>query len=556
MNSESFFENFELLAESPNGIKMLREMILQMAVQGKLVEQDASDETAEVLLEKIRVEKARLVKKGKIRKSKALSSIEESEILHDIPSNWTWVKIGEIADYNGTDNVQSENISEDAWLLDLADIEKDSSKILQRALFKERKSKSTKSHFKAGDILYGKLRPYLNKVVVADEDGYCTTEIVPIRIYCGVDSKYLMYALKRPDFLDYVNSKTYGVKMPRLGTDDAINALVPLPPLEEQKRIVAKVDQLMILCDQLESFQQTKNKSCIQLNNSALSKMLDAGSPDEFAEHWQLVCENFDLLYDNPDNVKALKQVILQLAMQGKLVEQDENDAPVEVLLEKIKVEKERLVKEGKIKKIYKSPEIEKSENPYEIPDNWKWIRFGEVATIESNLVKPSMYLDLPHVAPNNIEKGTGKLLEYTTIREDGVTSPKHYFYPGQLLYSKIRPNLSKVVIIDFEGLCSADMYPIRSHIETRYLHLYFLSEMFLNQVISDDNRVAMPKVNQQQLVTILVPLPPLEEQKCIVAKVDKFMALCDQLEAKIRQAQSDSDVLMEVSLKKVLGEG
>jgi len=154
---------------------------------------------------------------------------------------------------NGAKKVSSSEIPEDAWLLGLEDIEKDTSRIIQRVTFKDKRSKSTKAKFEEGDVLYGKLRPYLNKVIVADKDGFCTTEIVPLKGYYGLFPKYLMYALKRPEFLEYVNSKTYGINLPRLGTEDARSALIPLPPLEEQKRIVAKVDQLMALCDELEA---------------------------------------------------------------------------------------------------------------------------------------------------------------------------------------------------------------------------------------------------------------------------------------------------------------
>lgn len=141
------------------------------------------------------------------------------------------------------------------------------------------------------------------------------------------------------------------------------------------------------------------------------------------------------------------------------------------------------------------------------------------------------MYPQHPHVAPDNIEKGTGRLLQYRTVIEDNVRSSNHLFFPGALLYSKIRPNLSKAVLVDFEGLCSADMYPLLIHIESRYLHIFILSRAFIDQVLVNDNRVAMPKVNQEDLSNILVAVPPLAEQKRIVVKVDHLMSMLDDLE-------------------------
>ena len=187
-------------------------------------------------------------------------------------------------------------------------------------------------------------------------------------------------------------------------------------------------------------------------------------------------------------------------------------------------------------------PAIEGDETPFALPDGWQWGRFVDVATIASNLVHPKDYLDYPHVAPDNIEKFTGKLLPYRSVREDKVSSANHKFFSGQIVYSKIRPNLAKAVIVDFEGLCSADMYPINVHIFSQYLLLYMLSETFLSMAVKTDTRVAMPKINQDELNKILVPVPPLEEQKRIVAKVDELMRLCDELEAR-QQARRESRV-------------
>lgn len=181
------------------------------------------------------------------------------------------------------------------------------------------------------------------------------------------------------------------------------------------------------------------------------------------------------------------------------------------------------------------------------------WARFGEVATIASNLVQPHDYLDYVHVAPDNIEKQTGRLLACRTVREDEVKSANHLFYNGQIIYSKIRPNLAKATIVDFDGLCSADMYPINAHIDTEFLLKYMLSSTFLSMAVKSDTRVAMPKINQDELNKILVPVPPLEEQKRIVAAVKRLMALCDELEANLRQYESDGEQLLRAAVRSLL---
>ena len=252
---EDYGKNEEILSEMNQKLpKQIRQSILQYAVQGKLVEQDPTDEPASELLKRIRAEKEQLIKDGKIKKEKPLPPITQDEIPYELPQGWEWVRLGEVINYGSTGTVDNNNnLDENTWILDLEDIEKESSKLLVKNIIKNKSFNSSKKNFKKGDVLYGKLRPYLDKVIVAEEDGICTTEILPLRIYYGIDSYYLKWFLKSPMFIQYVNQLTYGVKMPRLGTEDGKNALLALPPLAEQKRIVTKVEELMQLVDKLEN---------------------------------------------------------------------------------------------------------------------------------------------------------------------------------------------------------------------------------------------------------------------------------------------------------------
>ena len=252
---EEYGKNEDILSEMNQKLpKQIRQSILQYAVQGKLVEQDPTDEPASELLKRIKAEKEQLIKDGKIKKEKPLPPITKDEIPYELPQGWEWVRLGEVINYGSTGTVDNNNnLDENTWILDLEDIEKESSKLLVKNIIKNKSFNSSKKIFKKGDVLYGKLRPYLDKVIVAEEDGICTTEILPLRIYYGIDSYYLKWFLKSPMFIQYVNQLTYGVKMPRLGTEDGKNALLALPPLAEQKRIVTKVEELMQLVDKLEN---------------------------------------------------------------------------------------------------------------------------------------------------------------------------------------------------------------------------------------------------------------------------------------------------------------
>lgn len=237
--------------------KALKQSILSEAIQGKLTEkwrkENPTIESALKLLERIKKEKAQLVKDKKLKKEKVLPTISKQEIPFELPEHWVWCRLGDITNYGSSKKAEPKNIDDETWVLDLEDIEKESSSIINEVTYKNRKSNSTKSIFKKGDVLYSKLRPYLDKVVVANKDGVCTTEILPLAMFCEVYPFYFMYALKRKDFLDYVASKVGGMKMPRLGTDEGRNAIFPLPPIEEQKIIVEEIEILFKNCDVLKN---------------------------------------------------------------------------------------------------------------------------------------------------------------------------------------------------------------------------------------------------------------------------------------------------------------
>ena len=254
-------------------IMATKSKILDLAIRGQLIPQDPNDEPASVLLERIRAEKEELIKQGKIKRDKKESVIfrgednsyylrtgELVESLEDwgfeeLPDSWSVCCLGELCDYGNCTNIDTADIADSAWILDLEDIEKDSGVVLQKVHQGERNAGSTKHRFHKGQVLYSKLRPYLNKVVLADEDGYCTSEILPLEFERNILPQYARYFLMSPTFLRYANKCSYGVKMPRLGTTDGKKAVIPVPPIKEQKRIVMAIeltfDQLASIAENL-----------------------------------------------------------------------------------------------------------------------------------------------------------------------------------------------------------------------------------------------------------------------------------------------------------------
>ena len=239
----------------------LKKSILQYAIQGKLVPQDPSNEPASVLLERIRAEKkAKLGKKyvdSYIYKGddncyyekvgETVTNISD-EIPFDLPENWSWIRLGYIIDFSKSDTVIASQIDPSSWVLDLEDIEKDSGRLLQKKAMSETQSKSDKHSFCKGNVLYSKLRPYLNKVIVADDDGYCTTEILAFDFGQYIVAQYAQIYLMSPYFVDYAMAGAYGVKMPRIGSTRGNSALMPIPPFNEQVRIVERYN---VICKKL-----------------------------------------------------------------------------------------------------------------------------------------------------------------------------------------------------------------------------------------------------------------------------------------------------------------
>ena len=477
--------------------EQLKASILQYAIQGKLVEQRPEEGTGEELYQQIQAEKQRLIKEKKIKKEKTLAEITEGEIPFDIPDSWKWVKLGDCTGYAQTkEKVSPKDITGDMWSLDLEDVQKDTGAILVKTKVSERKISGDKVKFHKGQVLYSKLRPYLKKILVAPDGGICTPELVPFDTYL-IDENYIAYVLRSPH-IDYViNSVTYGVKMPRVGTDAMTNLLIPLPPLAEQKRIVAKIEELLPYVD------------CYA---AAYEKL-----------------EQFNAKF--PED---MKKSILQYAIQGKLVEQRPEEGTGKELYRQIQAEKQRLIKEGKIKKEKPLPEIVEDEIPFDIPESWKWVRLGDCTgysqtkpKISPKDITENMWsLDL-----EDIQKESGAILTRITASERKITGDKVLFYKGQVLYSKLRPYLKKILVAPDNGICTPELVPFNTYLVYANYIVYVLRSPHIDYAVNSVTYgVKMPRVGTETMVNLLIPLPPLAEQKRIVAKLEEILPLCERL--------------------------
>lgn len=338
------------------GIKKLRELILELAVRGKLVPQDPSDEPASVLLERIAAEKTRLVKEGKIKKPKALPEIGEEEKPFELPDGWVWSMLAEIAEIN------PRNESDDTVDASFVPMSLISTAYNGQHEFEARKWGEIKkgfTHFSNGDIGIAKITPCFENSKAAvfrgltNGIGAGTTELHIARPYTDyVSAFFILLNIKSPIYLKKGEAGMTGTAgQKRLAKDFFSFYPLPIPPFAEQHRIVAKVDELMALCDQLEQCSESQLAAHQTLVETLLATLTDSCDADELAQNWARLSTHFDTLFTTEASIDALKQTILQLAVMGKLVPQDPSDEPASALLERIAAEKALLVKEKKIKK-------------------------------------------------------------------------------------------------------------------------------------------------------------------------------------------------------------
>lgn len=552
--------NLNLLATAPGGVARLRELILTLAVQGKLVPQDPKDQPASELLKKIRAEKDRLMAEGKIKRDKELAEIAEDEKPFGLPSRWEWVRLGDVTNYGSPP--KASEIQPQTWVLDMEDIEKSSGRLVQRLRFAERPALSDKNRFFQGDVLYGKLRPYLNKVLVADEDGVCTTEIIPFRCYSDYVPAYFRLALSSPIFLDYVNVRSYGMKMPRLGTDDARKAVIPLPPVPEQSRIVTRVEELMRLCDALEAKGQLEATQHAQLVSTLLATLSESGTPAQLTENWQRIATHFDLLLDRPEAVDALEQTILQLAVRGLLVPQDPQDEPASELLKNIRAEKDKLILDGKIKRDKLLPPIAEDEQPFALPQGWEWVVIETLADVGTGTTpsRDNAAFFAAGAIPWVTSGETGKPFIAATaqhVTELALAQTSLTVYPvGTLIVAmygqgKTRGQVSELQIeATTNQACAAIVLVEPSSAHRSFIKLVF--EKSYDEMRELSAGGAQPNLNVGKIKSTLMPLPPLAEQSRIVTRVAQLRRLCADLRQRLTASQSTQAHLAEALVENV----
>lgn len=553
MNVETFFENFELLTDAPNSVVKLREIVLQLSVRGKLVSQNSNNESASVLLEKVRLEKERLIKKGKIRSGESFERINYEYVS---PNGWTWSRLGEFIELISGQHLGQEEQNEKGEGLPYLTGPADFGEINPVAT---RWTTISKSVAKRNDILITVKGAGVGKTnILGLEEAAIGRQLMAIRPIL-VEHEYV-YRLILSAYKKF-QSLSIGSTVPGIGRKDILNFLVNLPPLAEQKRIVEKCDRLLVLCDAIEKRQQQRQASLLKMNEGAISQLLTAQTPDGFQHHWQGICNNFDLLYSIPETIPKLRQAILQLAVQGKLVPQNPNDESVSVLFENIKEEKAKLIKENKIKALKPLPSIKQDETPFALPENWLWVRMQEIFTVitdGNHQAPPQSTSGVPFLVISNVREGCLNFESTRFVSKEFFLSVDNNRKPveGDILYTVVGSYGIPIVVNTnqpfFVQRHIALLKPSKL-LEVNYLKYVLKSDLVFEQATRFATGIAQKTVPLNGLRKMVVPLPPLAEQKRIVAKVDSLFSLCNTLETKLKAARDSSTTLMEVAAKQIL---
>ncbi|MEI2437856.1 restriction endonuclease subunit S [Priestia megaterium] len=561
-------EQFDTIFDNPKSVNKLKELILDMAVKGKIVPQDKRNETANILLDKIKVEKEQLIKEKKIKKEKPLLPILEEEIPYELPEGWEWGKLGDMC-YLITDGTHStpNYVESGIPFLSVKDISKGFIDFNNTRYISEEEHKelTKRCNPEYQNILLTKIGTTgIAQVIDTTREFSIFVSVALLKFNSDyIFPYYLQHVINSPLVREQSAKNTKGVGNKNLVLKYIKNFLIPIPPLEEQKRIVEKVDYLVDFCEKLKQQLEKKKRREDKLNISIFNSLEQSLTIEELKDNLEFLLANLSSLCTDIKYVQQLRNTILSLAVKGKLVPQDLKDQPASMLLEEIKKEKEQLIKDKKIKKAKALQPITEEEKTYVLPKGWEWVKIGEIFDVGTGSTP---------LKGNNLYYEGGQIPWVTSSAtgEDYITSTQNYItdfaikdcnlrvYPqGTLVVAlygqgKTRGQISELLIEATTNQACACLFNISGNpLIKNYVKMFF--KKIYNEIRMLAVGGAQPNLNGLKIKNTLIALPPLEEQKRILEKVHNLMNVCDELEEKIKNADEQKENLLQTVLHQVL---
>ncbi|EOW0801669.1 type I restriction endonuclease subunit S [Vibrio parahaemolyticus] len=547
------------------GVKKLRELILELAVRGKLVPQDPNDEPASMLLERIAAEKAQLIKDKKIKKPKKLLALNDKDIPFRLPEGWEWSRVNELAKVV-TDGVHHtpKYLENGVPFISVKDIDGksisfDDCKYISQEQHEEINQRCNPEK---GDILLCRIGTLGRATIVDTEKAFSLFVSVGLLKFFNEQliPEYLHTVFHSPLLLrQYDEIKAGGSHTNKLNLGDIPRLKIPVAPLHEQHRIVAKVDELMALCDQLEQQTEASIEAHQVLVTTLLDTLTNSADADELMQNWARISEHFDTLFTTEESIDQLKQTILQLAVMGKLVPQDPSDEPAAELLKRVAEEKAQLVKEKKIKKQKALPPISEDEKPFELPSGWEWCRFGSLFKSFSNgLYKPAkFYTDAGVISLRmyNIQDGKIDFEGAKRVEVEPNELEQFLLEKGDLLINRVNskelvgktaiiPQLDEPLVYESMNMRAK---PFTNYLSAEYLNLFMMTALAQQSISSfAKEAIGQASINQGQVSSMAIPLPTFNEQKRIVLKINELLVICEELKARLKESQTTQLLLTD----------
>ena len=556
--SASLIEHFDLLATAPGGVARLRELILTLAVQGKLVPQDPADEPASLLLQKIRAEKDRLIAEGRIKRDKPLAPIADEEKPFGLPAGWEWSTLAKVGVINPRNDAPDDMVASFVQMSSIP-VAFSEPHLVEPRPWREIKSGFTQ--FAECDVGVAKITPCFENgkstvfQSLSNGIGAGTTELHIVRPLGGIFPRYVLLFLKTPGFLiggEAVMTGSAGQKrLPRAYFE---NKPFPLPPLAEQSRIVARVEELMRLCDALEAKGKLDAVQHAQLVQTLLGTLTDSASSAELAANWQRVAEHFDLLLDRPEAVDALEQTLLQLAVRGLLVPQDPSDEPASVLLTRLRSDRAkwlttRAASDSECRStIKKLRDLSQADSPFPIPSSWKFARLLDCSRLLvdcHNKTAPYAISGIPIIRTSNIRNGIFRMddLRYVTEETYEFWSRRCPPESGDIMFTREAPMGEAAIIPPGARFCLGQrtmlVRPMHKFVKKEYLLLALTEPHLLERATPAAIGSTVKHLRVGDVEGLTIPVPPLAEQSRIVARVAELRQLCSDLRQRLSASRT-----------------